>query len=189
MSITYFVQVLSGAILQRNLAITLSSLGQSPQQIVLNSWNGTNFQRLVAQASNLSNMLIMHSQNHKAFPVQHFFHTNEVKQAITLRIATLYDALFILSRYVRKDLQPDQNDLSSLHTALQNYFEVITKVTQLDKENHIPPKPNLKKLINNGLLVIQPSVISLEDHVQNKRKLLLGLIKYDGWTWSDVDPA
>ena len=81
MSITYFVPVLSGVTQQRSLGIMLSSLGQSPQQIVLNNWDGRSFNRLIAQASSLANLLVMHSQNHKAYPVIHYFHTHKAKNS------------------------------------------------------------------------------------------------------------
>jgi len=37
MSVTYFIPVLSGVIKQRKLGINLSSLGSSPQEIILNA--------------------------------------------------------------------------------------------------------------------------------------------------------
>lgn len=189
MSITYFVPVLSGVILQRNLGITLSSLGQSPQQMVLNSWDGKTFHRLTAQASSISNMLIMHSQNHKAYPIIHYFHTHKAKHAIILRIATLYDTLFILSHFVKKELKPSHNDIASLQTALENYIEVITEVSVLKKGIKIPPKPQLEKLIAAGLVDVEAAEVPLQEDIRQKRLVLATLVEQDGWSWQDVKEA
>lgn len=185
-SVTYFVPVLSGVILQRNLGITLCSLGQSPQQLVLNSWDGRSFNRLVSQASSISNTLIQHSQNHKGYPVIHYFHTKKAKNAVILRITTLYEALLILNKYVKEDLRPSQQDISSLHTALENYIEVITEVASVNKVDRAPASPKLEQLKANGLINPDAEGTAIDEESQQKRRLLASLVKQDGWTWQDV---
>lgn len=185
-SVTYFVPVLSGVTAQRNLGIILSSLGQTPQQLVLNSWDGNSFERLIAQAADLSNQLIMHSQNHKAYPIIHYFHTPKAKNAILLRIATLCEALFIISYYVRKEIRPDQNDLSSLHTAMDNYLEVVQEAARGKNGADAPEKPDMKKLIEKGL--VDPALLGMpvKEGVQQNRLILASLVEQDGWSWEDV---
>ncbi|WP_224994703.1 potassium channel family protein [Cesiribacter sp. SM1] len=186
MSITYFLPVLSGVIKQRNLGIMLSSMGQSAQQLVLSSWDGKSFHRLTAQASDVSNMLIEHSQNHKAYPVIHYFHTHKAKHAIVLRIATLYDALLILNQYVKSDIRPSKDDLSSLQTALENYIEVITEVSSINKKGTMPELPKVNMLIEKGLVEQQAVLDSVDDATRQARIVLAKLVKEDGWKWQDL---
>ncbi len=187
MSITYFVPVLSGVIQLRSLGIMISSFGESPQQIVLNSWDGKSFNRLVAQASSIANLLVMHSQNHKAYPVIHYFHTHKAKNAILLRITSLHEALLILSRYIKEDIRPDQNDLSPLHTAMENYLEVISEISFKNKKGSTPELPDLTKLEEKGMINPALKEEPLEKEIQGNRTLLAKLVKQDGWTWKEIN--
>ena len=164
----------------------ISSFGQSPQEMVLNSWDGKSFNRMIAQASSIANTLTVHSQNHKAYPVIHYFHTHKAKNATILRIATLYESLLILSHYIKEEIRPDQQDLSPLHTALENYFEVISEVSGGSKKGNFPPLPEMAQLEEKGF--INPAVKDqpLHEDVQHKRSLLAQLVKQDGWTWKEI---
>ncbi len=102
MSITYFISVLSAVLNQRRLALSLNSLGSSPYNIIENGWNGENFSRLVNQASQFSNDIFKHSQNHLAYPVIHYFHSTDKNISIIIQISKLYDALLILKFGVKQ---------------------------------------------------------------------------------------
>lgn len=180
-SITYLLPVLSAVLSQRQLAILFSSLGQSPQEMVLNSWDGKSFHRLVAQASDLAGMLLKHSQNHKAYPVIHYFHTHKPQGATVLQIARLQEALLLLNRYVKQELRPSLNDLSSLQTAVDNYVEVITEVATLKDTSRVPPQPAVDKLVEAGLVAPHQTNVPLEDEIQHKRRVMATLVEQDGW--------
>ena len=97
MSVTYFIPVLSAVIEQRKLGIKLSGLGDSPQQILLNAWNGKNFDRLLNKVDDLSDSIIKYSQQHRAYPVIHFFHSIDEETTVILQLARLHETLQILS--------------------------------------------------------------------------------------------
>jgi hypothetical protein len=187
MSITYFVPVLSGVTQKRNLGIMISSFGQSPQEMVLNSWDGKSFNRMIAQASSIANMLVMHSQNHKAYPVIHYFHSHKAKNTVIIGITTLYEALLILRYYVKEEIRPDQNDLSPLHTALENYLEVISEVSTVSKKGSAPDLPDMTKLEEKGMINPALKDQSIKEEVQHQRTLLASLVEQDGWNWKEIN--
>lgn len=186
LSITYFFSVLSGVINERQLGITLASLGRTPQDIVLNSWNGTNFQRIVAQSQDIASLIIRHSENYKAYPVIHYFHTRIPNNNAILRITTLYEALLLFKQYVNNELRPDQHDLALIGTALDNYIAVIGEVVTLREIRNAPEKPDLKKLIHAGLVEPNKADQSVDDNVRRQRRLLATLVEQDGWSWEDI---
>ena len=96
MSVTYFIPVLSAVIDQRKLGLNLSTLGKTPQEIVLNAWNGNDFHRLTDKIDGIANSIIKYSQQHRAYPVIHYFHNNKQKSSVVLQLARLYEALIIL---------------------------------------------------------------------------------------------
>ena len=63
MSITYFIPVLDAVIKKRKLGINLSSLGNSPQEIVLHAMDTDNYDYFKFQVLGLSDQLVEHSQN------------------------------------------------------------------------------------------------------------------------------
>lgn len=185
MAITYFFSVLSGVVNDRQLGVMLSSLGESPQQVVLNSWDGKTFDRLVKQGSDLAALLIKHTQNHKAYPVIHYFHTRSAKHATTLRIATLHEAVVLLKYFVQDGIRPDANDLSALQAGLDNYGAVISDVTGSQKHAEAP-EIRTDRLVEAGLVDrLAATDIVLEKDVQEKRMLLRHLVEGDGWQWDE----
>ena len=61
MSVTYFIPLLSAVIEQRKLGIRLSNLGNSPEEILINSWDGEDFSEFTDMISDLSESLVHHS--------------------------------------------------------------------------------------------------------------------------------
>lgn len=185
MAITYFFSVLSGVVSDRQLGVVLGGLGESPQQVVLNSWDGKTFDRLVKQASSLATLLIKHTQNHKAYPVIHYFHTSVPKHATILRIATLHEAVVLLKHFVRPEIRPDINDLSSLQAGLDNYAAVISDVTGSEKHPEVPDV-RTEHLVKAGLVDrLAAADIVLERGVEEQRMLLVHLVEGDGWRWGE----
>ncbi|MDX5438034.1 MAG: potassium channel family protein, partial [Pontibacter sp.] len=88
-SITYFVPVLSAVGLQSTVSLYISGMGKTPQQILLNSWNGKDFSSFFDTVSDLCQMIMQHTMNHNSYPVIHFFHNNQPKLAITPAIVLL----------------------------------------------------------------------------------------------------
>lgn len=185
MSITYFVPVLSGVTDKRKLGILLGSMGNDPQKIILNNWDGSSFNRLISQLSDLSDMLIQHTHNHKAFPIVHYYHTTDPKKAVVINIAAFFEALFILDTYVKQEKRPLQNDLSSIYGAMENYFEMIKNIMPVSHVKNIPA-PVIDKLVESGLVNEEVKDMVLNQEVQRKRYVLAGLVELDGWSWEDV---
>ncbi|TRO67055.1 potassium channel family protein [Christiangramia sabulilitoris] len=187
MSVTYFIPVLSAVIEQRKLGIKMSTLGSSPEVIVLSSWNGKNFQPLIRKIDSLSDAIIKYSQQHRAYPVIHYFHNNKEKNAIVLQLARLYEALLIITERVKKEYQPDPEDLKPLFVAFENYFEVISEVTHITPVKSMPPVSTISKLEQQDLVLKPDGKDSFEGTYDTYRKFFKTLVIQDGWSWDQVD--
>ena len=184
MSITYFIPVLSAVIKQRELSIGLNSLGRTPFEILNNGWNGRNFNRFIKQTSKFSKSISKHSQNHRAYPVIHFFHNPEPNSSIILQLTKLYEALLILQNGVKKDNLPHPQEIAPLKDSLENYLEVVQDVSRLKVRNEIPPKI-YRNSLNEGDFV-EPSEVELSAENQKKRIVFLKLLKNAGWDWKII---
>lgn len=186
MSVTYFIPVLSAVIEQRKLGIRLSNLGSSPEEILLNSWNGKDFSRFEKLVGNISESIVHHSQNHRAYPVIHYFHNWKENNAVILQLARLNEALYLFRFEIDQNKGPEELKLKPLEVALENYREVITEVTHIKILEEAPPYASTQKLEKQGIFLHSRDSISVSKKVIETRKLFKTLVRQDGWNWDLV---
>ncbi len=186
MSVTYFIPVLSAVIDQRKLGIKLSTLGSSPEEIVLTSWSGNDFEALLKKVDDISDEIIKYSQQHRAYPVIHYFHNNKEKNAIILQLARLYEAMIIILNVIPEKKRPEYQRIKPLVIAYENYFEVLSEVTHMKLEKSGPPFPGIKKLMNAELIIDSPKD-SFSEQLEQNRRIFKTLVRQDGWDWALVD--
>lgn len=186
MSVTYLIPALSAVMEQRKMGITISRFGSNAQDIVINSWDGKNFNRLFSEASNLSDSLIMHSQHHRSYPIIQYFHNTKKDSSNILQMARLYEALYIIRNCVKKELQPTDYELEIFLQAYKNYIEVILEVTNTDATEGVTPDMQLDKVKEHGLVLPSYEVPEIADSVQHTRRVLFTLVTRDGWDWNDI---
>ena len=186
MSVTYFIPVLSAVIEQRKLGIRLSNLGNSPEEILINSWDGEDFSEFTEMLTDLSESLVHHSQNHRAYPVIHYFHNWKEKNAVILQLARLHEALYLIKYEVDEKIRPDAIELKPLEIAFQNYREVIMEVTHLTIMEEAPPLARTETLKEHGLLLEDRSKTSATQELITTRKIFQTLVRQDGWSWELV---
>ena len=186
MSVTYFIPVLSAVIKQRKLGINLSSLGNSVEKIILNAWNGGDYTFFKLQLLNFSDALLEHNQNHRAYPVIHFFHNSDKEHSIILQVARLNEAVYVMEKFLKPEYSIPEQELSSIRTALDNYIKVIQEVSNIKVKQEPPKMISLELLAENGMLKDNLNSIILNKHIEDNRAMFLTLIERDGWKWDDI---
>lgn len=88
-AITYIVPVLSAVNLQNQLGLLINSLGRSPQELLINSWNGADFSGFYDNADKLRELLVQHTLNHRAYPVIHCFHNCDAQRSVVPALVIL----------------------------------------------------------------------------------------------------
>ena len=186
MSVTYFIPVLTAVKEQKKLGINISGLGSSPQNMVVNVWNGENFNYFKYQLLLLSDALVDHNQNHRAYPIIHYFHNNKRKDAVVLKLAQLNEVIYLFQKYIRKEVTLDKSELLAINSALNNYTEVISEVSSLYFVQASDGSVPLNKLIGTGLLVDNYKEIPLDEEMRKRRMIFQTLVVQDGWNWEEV---
>ncbi|MFD2512465.1 potassium channel family protein [Pontibacter locisalis] len=184
-SITYFVPVLSAVGLQSKLSLYISSMGKTPQQLLLNSWNGKDFSSFYDNVSDLCQMLMQHTMNHHSYPVIHYFHNSKVKLAIAPAIVLLDESYHLLELTGAKD----KLKIEMLQTTLKTYKETMKESFLKNAKAHgAAPTPDLTQLYKAGIPVKEPEQVKqvFEQELQEHRQLLTALLEKDGWTWKEV---
>ncbi|MEB3358896.1 MAG: ion channel [Synechococcales bacterium] len=186
LAIAYLLPVVSAVAQQRQLAIYISSLGGTPDEILTHAWNGQNFGQLYQHLIAITPQLALQGERHLAYPVLHYFHSAERSRAIALSIAALDEALTLINYGVVQDVQPDTGTVSPAHRASTAYLKTL-RSAYIAAAPSPPPPPPLHLLRLAGI----PTVTDGEFHarveqVAMRRQLLLSLVEQDGWDWGAI---
>lgn len=186
-AITYLLQVVSSEIAKRQLALYIAALGGTPQDILLNGWNGRDFKQLETDTAGLASLILSHSQHHLAYPIIHFFHSTRLREASSVNLAALDEALTILMVCVAEETQPSPLSLKTLRKALTAYLLILEDDFIISSEQS-PPLPDLEALRKQGVLLMKDAATIEKnyDKLSERRRLLLAGVEFGGWTWNDV---
>lgn len=183
-AITYLLPILSAEIEKQRLSVYISTLGYSVEEIIRQAWNGQDMRSLEAHIPTLTTLILQHTQNHHAYPILHYFHTERKKDAFVLNLTNL-DEVLILLELVPEHQRPSNQALLPLHHAISHYLSTV-KGLYVRPAKQAPPLPD-RDMISS---IVPLKEADWEAHYRSwegRRKMLLGLIKNDGWQWKDLE--
>ena len=186
LSIAYLFPVISAATKKRILAVYLSSLGGTGDEILARAWNGKDFGNLDQHLIALTPLISELSEQHLAYPVLHYFHSRERSRSLPLSIAALDEAMTLLQYAVLENYRPDPASVNPLRRACAAFLQTL-KSAYLEPSNHEPTLIPLELLRNTGIPTVSDrSFKNATSHINQRRKLLLALIRNDGWSWNSI---
>lgn len=185
LGISYLLPVLQAVIDKRTLAVYIYQLGKSPQEIISKGFNGEDFTPLYSRFKNLETMLLKHGEQHLAYPILHYFHTNKRSHSIRLNLAILDETLNIQEAY-KLDKSANAYTWRVLSGAIDNLAVRIAEDHTYSSDdspefNYFDDLPD--KLRNN---FEEDPGIPNDQKFNQRRQRLLGYIKKAGWDWEDV---
>lgn len=187
MAITYLVPVIAGAIQKRSLSLYIAALGESPEQIVINSYDGSDFRSIDSQFSTLAAMILTYAHNLLAYPILYHMHNSEAAENIALKLASLDEAVNIFCHHVPSSVRPGALELQLVRRALTTYLHAIQ---QDDRTSHAPPPPDFAQIERQtGVRLVGTQGKELHDIYQSlheRRSSLASQLIADGWQWSDI---
>jgi hypothetical protein len=183
--ITYLLPIVTEEVNRRRLAVYITSLGRTPQEILLRAWNGSDFGLLPDHLLTLTQLLTEVGQGHLAYPVLHVVHSRTRETALAPSIAVLDEAVTLFEG-VRRGQRPDGTAFYPLRQAVAEFLSTL-KEAHLKPEGEPPPHPELGPLREAGIGTVSDEEFrkSLES-LDERRRLLLGLVQQEGWSWEDV---
>lgn len=188
LAITYLISVVAAVVHRRSLAIQIRGLGDEAQSIVRSGWHGSGFspifeQQLIA----LVPVVVVSSEQHLAYPVLHYFHSPTRSLSTPLAVATLDDALLLMSTAVAEECRPDHNAVVPLRSAIWRYVETASTIGPTPDAD-VPPTPGTRALAAAGIPLVAEHELAAEFAEEGHRRALLNrLVVSDGWTWVQAD--
>ncbi|WP_194778371.1 two pore domain potassium channel family protein [Pararhodonellum marinum] len=188
LAISYLLPVLQAAVSERTLSTYIYQLGNTPEEIILNGWNGKNFNSLHQRFSTLETMILKSSELLLAYPILQYFHAVKREYSTPLNIAKLDEALTIWEIY---EIEPNDDSFywQGLRKAMDNYLLKLER-GYIVPSNDPPPfeYEKIREYWDQSDFSDKTINEKLED-LKERRCLLFGFIKKDLWQWEDIKKA
>lgn len=189
LSITYLVAVLSAATRKHQLATVIATLGRTPHEIVRRARAGEAPDSLRTHLAQIVPMVEMHARSHLAYPVLHYFHSPDRRAAVSLRLAALDDALFLMRHGLASGESPDEATVSPAREAIGGLLSTLHSAF-INPDEAPPPPPSLGPLSEAGIPVASEDAYRrASSGASKRRRLMRAYVKDDGWRWADVGKA
>lgn len=150
LSITFLFSVVQAAVGMRATAVYISSLGDTPFDLLARAYDGESCRALGAHVSTLAAQLSAISQQHLAYPVLHYLHSGRRYNALPIQVAVLDEALSYLRAGVAGHGGFKEAELAPLERAI-GAFLLTLKAAHLEAADEAPPLRSLDALRQRGL--------------------------------------
>jgi hypothetical protein len=184
--ISYLVPVLAEAVDSRRLAHYLSSLGETPAAALQRGWNGRDFAPLVKHLQTVTPVVALLGQRYLAYPVVFYFSAISPRRPSASRLPGSTRR----SRYLSTGSRPRRDRTRSRPLARGDRpLPGDARASGHPPRRHAPIL-GLDALQCSGIPTVnRESYAARVDERAERRKLLLALVRSDGWHWEALEPA
>src|ERR1041385_4724477 len=127
LALTFLMQVLTAVVQKRAFGAWLSDLGGTPSRIIGRAWNGENFDSLHDQLIEATSMLHTFTEQHLAYPVLHYFHSERERTAASLRVAALDELVLLIAEGAAPEVRMPPTIIATLRAALEGFADALTE--------------------------------------------------------------
>ena len=178
-SMTYLLSVSSAVVQKRSLASAISSLGSNPVEIV------ERFQKVDTSfcyqiIGNLQQMINQFSTYYQAYPVLHFYHTDDGALSAGVSITKLDEAVSMMINNSR--FEPIQEELQTLRNSLNQFLKHLK--SRFGQRSDKDPDINWKE--SEIPEEISKEGFSEDETLSERRKVLTSILKNENRDWKDV---
>lgn len=186
LAITFVLQVLTAVVQKRQMAAYINDIGAVPREILRCSWTGVRFDSLADHLVQLTQLVPLYTEQHLAYPVLLYYHSENERTSATLRLASMYELVLLLRDGVAEEARMPPMVIEPLYRALQGFAHTI-RGEWVDPADEAPPPPSLSILRELGIPTVDDAVFAraMADAAEDRR-FFAGLIACDARTWDRV---
>lgn len=183
LGVTYLLSILGAVTKKRALAESISGIGRTGDDLVINAWNGRDFQDIDLLLNNLSSELSVITAQHKAYPVLHYYYSEETNEALPVSIVIFDEALTLFNSAIPENVRPNSLLIKEARSSVQSYLNTLQDATEKPPAN-VPAAVELNTLQQAGLPTVSKeqyadALSGLEEH----RRQLSELLKAGAREW------
>ena len=186
LAISYYIPVLNAIIKKRVLAAYIYQMGCTPEKIIENSWDGKSFEMAYSEFGTLQKMILEHAENHLAYPILDYFHSNDPKFNSIRNITVLDEAISIVL-VLELDDSSKKNSWLKLRSSLDSYLNESTG--EVKDATTLSPDFKYNETLDLHRFKSHHFNKKLLQDLKSRRKTLFHIIQNDGWNWEDVISA
>lgn len=180
---SYVISVVSAVVKKRALAQTVTGLGMDSSEVMRKSWSGEGFYQLDLFLMNASSQITELTQQHQAYPLLHYYHSQKPQESSAVGIAILDDVLTVVHHGLADKGTVNMMLICEARSSIETYLETMTSAFIEEAENE-PPYPDWTDLKELKLPLVEEEEFSERiQKVSHRRRKLLGAVKADNHEW------
>ncbi|SDQ78513.1 potassium channel family protein [Halopelagius longus] len=183
MGVSYVLAVLGAVAEKRAFANSVTGIGQESEEFIRSSWNGEDFHDVDLMLDTVSSNLNQLSEQHKSYPILHYYHSEGEAEASAMAVAVLAESTTILAEGIPEEYGPNGTLIKSTRSSTKDYLQTLDNAF-IEPAGETPPPPDLDRLRRAGIPTVSDAEFAeaLEEMNESRRKLL-GAVEADAWYW------
>ncbi|AHG03899.1 membrane protein [Halobacterium sp. DL1] len=187
MGVSYVLSVLGAVSDKRSFASSVTGLGERSETVVETGWDGEDFEGIHPPLNSLAAGLDTLATQHKAYPILHYYHSEEAKHASTMAVVIFDEALTVLRFGVTEDDRPNHALVENARSATENYLETLNEAF-IDPADETPDPPDLDRVRSADVPTVSDDEFEdAVDDLEERRRQLLALVRSDAWHWPPIE--
>lgn len=174
LTLAWILPVVGAVARKRALALRISALGTDSQDILVRAWDGRDFGDLNLFLINISTELSILGQLHNAYPVLHYYHSDDNRSSLSRQIAVLDDTVTLLADHVDPEVQPTTS-VGVLRSVLTDFLGTLEETFVPRFEGELPPIRTDR--LEDAAIPLRDEP---EDVASERRRLVAGYLDHDG---------
>lgn len=189
LSIAWIIPVVQGVVFKRTTALTISSLGLTPREILQGAWDEGDLGDLHLHVVALTPTIAQLAQQHLAYPVIHYFHSGDRRTAIGPSIVALDEVLTINERVLDPDVRMPRSATVPLRRVITHFLETLSDAfLEPVGEEQATGTPAPRRLEGTELPAAEGASADPVEDVAHRRRTLRAYLRHDGWDDASLLP-
>ncbi|WP_290812243.1 potassium channel family protein [Halovivax sp.] len=188
LGVSYVLTVLGAVSEKRSFASSVTGLGERSEAFVRAGWTERDeFDGLDLPLDTLSSQLDLLADQHEAYPILHYYHSEQPDRASAVAVPILDEALTVARHGVAEGEGPNDTLVENARSSVQSYLQTLESGF-IEPADEVPPPPELDRLREEGLETVSDEEFgrALAD-LQERRRELLGVVRADAWQWPPTE--
>jgi hypothetical protein len=187
LGVSYILTVIGAVSDKRAFANSVTGLGKRSEAFVRVGWTDDEFRGLDLPVESLAADLSQLADQHKAYPILHYYHSERGKRASAMAVPIFDEAMTLFRHGVDGDAQLNPTLVENARASTDSYLDTL-ETAFIEPAEEVPPSPDLDRLREEGISTVEDGEFdeALEALADRRRKLL-GVVRADAWHWPAID--
>jgi hypothetical protein len=188
LGVSFILSVLTAVVEKRTLGAMISDFGGTPERILANSYDGETFSNLSEPLMEVTGMVQLFAEQHLAYPVLRFFHSETTRAAAPLRLFALHETMLLLTQGLAPQLRFTPIRTEPLLAGLRALAHIFEEEGAVKGSNaDVPQICDLDVLRTIGAPTVNdPEYRDAVGKASETRRCLWAAVIQDGRSWDEA---